>query len=227
MSDSVTPWTVVCQAPLSLGFSRQENWSELPFPFPGALSDPGIEPRSPAFQADSLQTELWGKPCSEDTRWKLNWKIGSDGPKMGPMELRFLFFFFRWYSWWDRVSLCQCMTEVGQRKILCFVCTQVSGQGGRWVDRTPMMSSKASRGLVGDLEVQRPHLHWPVWSGLLWGGDIRDWHYVAPLDGPYFKKVEEQSWRAWRGRKTSTSLTSLVGMGYSCEDHVYLQLSAS
>ena len=52
------PWTVTCQAPLSMGFSRQEYWSGLPFP---SLPDPGIEPRSPALQADSLPTELQGK----------------------------------------------------------------------------------------------------------------------------------------------------------------------
>ena len=49
-----TPWTVACQAPLSMGFSRQEYWSGLPFPSPGDLPDPGIEPRSPVLQADSL-----------------------------------------------------------------------------------------------------------------------------------------------------------------------------
>ena len=54
----VTPWTVACQAPLSLGVTRQEYWSGLPFPSPGDLSDPGIEPQSPALQADSLPTEL-------------------------------------------------------------------------------------------------------------------------------------------------------------------------
>ena len=54
----VTPWTVARQAPLSMGFSRQEYWSGLPFPSPGDLPDPGIEPRSPALQADSLPTEL-------------------------------------------------------------------------------------------------------------------------------------------------------------------------
>ena len=59
----VTPWTVACQTPLSIGFSRQEYYSGLPFPSPGDLSDPGIEPRSPALQADSLPTELQGKPC--------------------------------------------------------------------------------------------------------------------------------------------------------------------
>ena len=53
-----TPWTVAHQAPLSMGFSRQECWSELPFPSPGDLPDPGIEPKSPALQADSLPTEL-------------------------------------------------------------------------------------------------------------------------------------------------------------------------
>ena len=58
----VTPWTVAYQAPLSMGFSRQEYWSGLPFPSPGDLPDPGIEPRSPAFQADALTTEPPGKP---------------------------------------------------------------------------------------------------------------------------------------------------------------------
>ena len=44
-----TPWTIACQAPLSMGFSRQETWSALPFPPPGDLPDPGIEPTSPAL----------------------------------------------------------------------------------------------------------------------------------------------------------------------------------
>jgi len=48
----VTPWTVARQAPLSVGFSRQEHWSGLPFLSPGDLPDTGIEPRSPALQAD-------------------------------------------------------------------------------------------------------------------------------------------------------------------------------
>ena len=51
-------WTVACQAPLSMGFSRQEYWSGLPFPSPGHLPDPGIEPGSPALQADDLPTKL-------------------------------------------------------------------------------------------------------------------------------------------------------------------------
>ena len=53
--------TVACQAPLSMGFSRQEYWSVLPFPSPGDLPDPGIEPGSPKLQADSLLSEPLGK----------------------------------------------------------------------------------------------------------------------------------------------------------------------
>ena len=55
---------VAHQAPLSMGFSRQEYWSELPFPSPGDLPDPGIKPRSPALQADSLPFELSRKPTN-------------------------------------------------------------------------------------------------------------------------------------------------------------------
>ena len=60
----VTPWTVVCQAPLSLGLPRQEFWSGLTFPSPGDLPDQRIKARSPALQADSLPSEPPGKPFS-------------------------------------------------------------------------------------------------------------------------------------------------------------------
>ena len=56
-----TPWTVACQAPPSMGFSRQEYWSGLTFPSPGDLPNPGIEPKFPALQADSLLSEPPGK----------------------------------------------------------------------------------------------------------------------------------------------------------------------
>ena len=59
-----TLWTVAHQAPQSMGFSRQEYWSGLPFPSPGDLPDPGIEPRSPALQADALTSEPRGKPLT-------------------------------------------------------------------------------------------------------------------------------------------------------------------
>ena len=60
--DSVTPRTVAHQAPLCMGFSRQEYWSGLPCPPPGDLPNPGIKHRSPALQVDSLPSEPPGKP---------------------------------------------------------------------------------------------------------------------------------------------------------------------
>ena len=57
----VTPWTIAYQAPPSMGFSRQECWSGLPFPSPGDLPDLGIKPRSPTLQADALLSEPPGK----------------------------------------------------------------------------------------------------------------------------------------------------------------------
>ena len=63
MSDfSVTPRTVARQAPLSVGFPRQEHWSGLPFPSPGDLPHSGIKPTSPTLWADSLLSEPPGKP---------------------------------------------------------------------------------------------------------------------------------------------------------------------
>jgi len=59
----VTPWTVAPKAPLSMEFSKQENWSGWPFPSPGDLPDPRIEAGSPALQADSLPSE---SPLSVD-----------------------------------------------------------------------------------------------------------------------------------------------------------------
>ena len=58
------PWTVAHQASPSMGFSRQEYWSGLPFPSPGDLLDPGIEPRSPTLQADTLTWDPPGKPSN-------------------------------------------------------------------------------------------------------------------------------------------------------------------
>ena len=57
----VTSWTVAHQAPLSMGFPRQEYWSGLPFPSPGDLPNAGIKPKSPALQADSLPIEPPGE----------------------------------------------------------------------------------------------------------------------------------------------------------------------
>ena len=59
----VAPWTIDKHAPLTMGFSRQESWSELSFPSPGALPDPGIEPASLTLQADSLSLSHQGSHC--------------------------------------------------------------------------------------------------------------------------------------------------------------------
>ena len=85
----VTPWAVARQAPLAIGFSRQEYWSELPFPSPGDLPDPGVEPGSPALQADSLASEppplyfhqfllepLEGAESNEKITWDERGKMG-------------------------------------------------------------------------------------------------------------------------------------------------------
>ena len=89
-----TPWTVVCQTPPSMGFSRQEYYSGLPFPSPGDLPNPGIEPRSPALWADAFT--LWAirevqkntpnvrinagwhsvSMTSHNREWWALWKIG-------------------------------------------------------------------------------------------------------------------------------------------------------
>ena len=77
-----TPWTVAYQAPPSMGFSRQEYWSGLPFPSPGDLPDPGIEPGSPALEADTLISEPPGKPPAQNSLQKTKavthfyWKNG-------------------------------------------------------------------------------------------------------------------------------------------------------
>jgi len=85
----VTPWTVAYQVSLSMGFSRQEYWSGLPFPSPGDLPDPGIKPRSPILEADALTSEPPGKPyCVAHSRltinisWRNKWLIKWSGWSM-------------------------------------------------------------------------------------------------------------------------------------------------
>ena len=64
-----TPWIVAHQASPSMGFSRQEYWSQLPFPSPGDLPDPEIEPGSPALWADTLPSKPPGNPSKNQTYW--------------------------------------------------------------------------------------------------------------------------------------------------------------
>ena len=69
MSNSlVTAWTIACQAPLSMGFPRQEYWSLLPFPSPRDLPDPGIEPASPELAGGFFTTEPPGRLHNVNTR---------------------------------------------------------------------------------------------------------------------------------------------------------------
>ena len=75
----VTPWTVAHQAPLSMGFSQQEYWSGLPFIPPGNLSDPGIEPASPAFAGRFFTAELPGKLKSLHTSFNFLGEGGDRG----------------------------------------------------------------------------------------------------------------------------------------------------
>ena len=78
MYDSLaTPWMVANQAPLSMGFSRQEYWSGLPFPSPGNLPDPGIEPGAPALQAEALPSEPPEKPLQVTVSQVLTQEITS------------------------------------------------------------------------------------------------------------------------------------------------------
>ena len=98
MSNSVTPWTVAYQHPLTIGFSRQEYWNGLPFPSPGDLPDPGTEPWSSALQADALPSEPPGKPLA-------NWSVLREPCSAGPQGTRaqtqmgLLHSAVRWEGW--------------------------------------------------------------------------------------------------------------------------------
>ena len=77
MSDSfATPWTVACQVPLFMRFPRQEHWSGFPFPPPGDLSDPGIEPASPALAGGFFTTEPPRKRERNYNRHRMSGKLG-------------------------------------------------------------------------------------------------------------------------------------------------------
>ena len=88
-------WTVAHQALLSMGFPRQEYWSGLPFPSPGDLPHPGIEPRSPTLQADALTSEPPGKPiyCI-----KIMWMWALS------LSFRISYLLYSWEMWDDTVS---------------------------------------------------------------------------------------------------------------------------
>ena len=124
MSDSVSPCIIACQPPLSMGFPRQEYWSEFPFPSPGDLPHPGIKPESPAGQVDSLSLSHLGSPYyyyinihvregngtpSSTIAWKIPW-MEEPGrlQSMGSLRVRHnratslsLFTFMHWRRKWQ------------------------------------------------------------------------------------------------------------------------------
>ena len=79
-----TPWTVAYQSPLSMGFSRKEYWSELPFPSPGDLPDPGIELGSPSLRADALPSESSVSRRAVAVRGLRAWGLGNCAERRPP-----------------------------------------------------------------------------------------------------------------------------------------------
>ena len=73
MSDSATLWTVVCQAPLSMGFSGQEYWSGLPCPLPGDLPNSGIDPTS--LMSPALASEFFTTSATWEAPYMVAWKV--------------------------------------------------------------------------------------------------------------------------------------------------------
>ena len=89
----------------SLGFSRQEHWSGLPFPSPGDLPDPGIKPRSPVFQADALTTEPPGK-LPRSKRLLISWLQSPSAAILEHPKIKSLFSLFPHLftiKWWDQM----------------------------------------------------------------------------------------------------------------------------
>ena len=110
---SVTPWTVAHQASLSMGFSRQEDWSALPCPSQWDLPDLEIEPGSPALQADSLPAELPGNSPAPRHSQSLSCFFSIDLPILDILDKRnivmwcFVSCFFTWHV--SRVLTCYSM----------------------------------------------------------------------------------------------------------------------
>ena len=108
-----TLWTVARQAPPSMGFSRQEYWSGLSFPFPGDLPDPGIEPRSATLQADTLTSVPPGKEEAPkfsnqltlmwDTEQRMKVSLKCVSIKHQKMESESSLLFHNW-KWWYTVE---------------------------------------------------------------------------------------------------------------------------
>ena len=94
----VTPWTVASQSPTSMGFPRQEYWRGLLFPSPGDLSDPGMEPASPAWQADSLPLSHLESPIIDIIFTVLSRKVELD--LCFTMLVKSTIFQNKWIDWY-------------------------------------------------------------------------------------------------------------------------------
>ena len=141
---SATLWTIVCQTPLSMGFSRQEYWSGLPCPLPGDLPDPGIKPtslQSPTLGGVSLPLVPPGKPmqCNttqqikrnqlliHTTTW-INLKIVMPNERSQIQKVTYSMIPFIWHSWKETATVTR--TDQGFPRVM--------GEGKLWLHRDSM-----------------------------------------------------------------------------------------
>ena len=143
------PWTVAHQALPSMGFSRQEYWSGLPFPSPGDLPDPGIEPRSPTLQADALTSAPPGEPHKTP---KLS--------KMGAFQKKFQMP-ARWEQLSGRVRHQQRSHCLGEAIRILPSVTGLVIPGHSWSSRCTSSSHSAVRWIhFANLSMVTPHHPW-------------------------------------------------------------------
>ena len=124
----MTPWTVARQAPLSMRFPKQEYWSGLPFPSPGNLPDPGIEPMSPTLAGEFFTTEFPRKPL-----WWVEESLKCHKEQQSEWRIQLLHFTWRKISVCPEMPLCSCLWVVSQQS-----CPWVSTAEWGLGFRTPM-----------------------------------------------------------------------------------------
>ena len=151
----VTPWTADHQAPQSMEFPRQEYWRGLPFPSPGDLPDPGIEPRSPILQADSLPTALGpGRPLRNSALPKVS-SARLPGPRRQNLELPGVL-----WVWAEELTLLG-VAQLGRRGLQIQLCVKAKNQGFRFSEKG-QIPNLASAGLIAFPSFFL--LHWCLFS---------------------------------------------------------------
>ena len=135
----VTPWTVACQVPLSVGFPRQEYWSGLPFPSPGDLPGPGIEPVSPSPAGGFFTTETPGKPKVENT-WS---KVKATCSDLSNWETSTMF---------EPQFFASCVLSHSKQQISSPFCVKYCSQGSGAVEEStvPVYTSHLDRFICDD-----------------------------------------------------------------------------